>query len=245
VLFAAGRENTEVGLCLNTKSHWLQGFVRDVDECKRFHPEVCKNGVCVNNIPGYNCYCSSGYVYNSTLLECVDHDECEEESCVGGVCVNTVGSYYCSCPHPLVLDDTQRNCTISLPPPPPPPADENLSVCWQHLSADLMCQSPLLGAQVTFTDCCCLYGEGWGMECALCPTSLLPPPSGPPGRDGVRGPASSSIPARRSSPQPGPAARSSLRGAGGGGGGDVEAGPALPSLHREEQRRRSTTEEGV
>uniref|UniRef100_A0A4W6FSX8 Si:cabz01070274.1 n=1 Tax=Lates calcarifer TaxID=8187 RepID=A0A4W6FSX8_LATCA len=144
---------------------------RDVDECKRFHPEVCKNGVCVNNIPGYNCYCSSGYVYNSTLLECVDHDECEEESCVGGVCVNTVGSYYCSCPHPLVLDDTQRNCTISLPPPPPPPADENLSVCWQHLSADLMCQSPLLGAQVTFTDCCCLYGEGWGMECALCPAT--------------------------------------------------------------------------
>ena len=43
----------------------------DVDECKRFHPEVCKNGVCVNNIPGYNCYCPSGYVYNSTLLECV------------------------------------------------------------------------------------------------------------------------------------------------------------------------------
>lgn len=43
----------------------------DVDECKRFQPEVCKNGVCVNNIPGYSCYCSSGYVYNSTLLECV------------------------------------------------------------------------------------------------------------------------------------------------------------------------------
>lgn len=109
----------------------------DVDECKRFHPEVCKNGVCVNNIPGYSCYCSSGFVYNSVLLECVgtnttqpisarfrtclcwptelfvfvsDHDECEEESCVGGLCVNTVGSYFCSCPPPLVLDDTQRNC---------------------------------------------------------------------------------------------------------------------------------------
>ncbi|XP_040901991.1 LOW QUALITY PROTEIN: latent-transforming growth factor beta-binding protein 4 [Toxotes jaculatrix] len=139
---------------------------RDVDECKRFHPEVCKNGVCVNNIPGYNCYCSSGYVYNSTLLECVDHDECEEESCIGGVCVNTVGSYYCSCPPPLVLDDTQRNCVNSSH----LTVDENLSVCWQQLSADLMCQSPLLGAQVTFTDCCCLYGEGWGMQCALCPT---------------------------------------------------------------------------
>uniref|UniRef100_A0A8C6K8S8 Uncharacterized protein n=1 Tax=Nothobranchius furzeri TaxID=105023 RepID=A0A8C6K8S8_NOTFU len=116
---------------------------------------LCKNGVCVNNIPGYSCYCSSGYVYNSTLLECVDHDECEEESCVGGVCVNTLGSYYCSCPPPLVLDDTQRIC--------------NLSVCWQHVTADLLCQSPLLGAQVTFVDCCCLYGEGWGMGCALCP----------------------------------------------------------------------------
>lgn len=34
-----------------------------------------------------------------------------------------------------------------------------------------MCQSPLIGAQVTFTDCCCLYGEGWGMECALCPAT--------------------------------------------------------------------------
>ncbi|XP_076027506.1 latent-transforming growth factor beta-binding protein 4-like isoform X2 [Genypterus blacodes] len=155
---------------------------RDVDECKRFHPEVCKNGVCVNNIPGYTCYCSSGYVYDSTLLECVDHDECEEESCVGGLCVNTVGSYYCSCQPPLVLDDTQRNCVNSTH----LTVDENLSFCWQHVTADLVCQSPLLGAQVTFIDCCCLYGEGWGLQCALCPkadtedyatlcSSVLPP----------------------------------------------------------------------
>ncbi|XP_061916705.1 latent-transforming growth factor beta-binding protein 4 isoform X4 [Entelurus aequoreus] len=139
----------------------------DVDECKRFYPEVCKSGVCVNNIPGYNCYCSSGFVYSSTLLECVDLDECEQETCFGGQCVNTIGSYYCSCPPPLVLDDTQRNCVnsshLNL--------DENLSVCWQTVSADFMCQSPLLGAQVTFTDCCCLYGDGWGMECALCPAT--------------------------------------------------------------------------
>ncbi|XP_053176279.1 latent-transforming growth factor beta-binding protein 4 [Scomber japonicus] len=138
---------------------------RDVDECKRFYPEVCKNGVCVNNIPGYSCYCPNGYVYNSTLLECVDHDECEEESCVGGVCVNTVGSYYCSCPPHLVLDDTQRNCVNSSH----LTVDENQSLCWQHVNADLMCQSPLIGGHVTFTDCCCLYGEGWGLECALCP----------------------------------------------------------------------------
>uniref|UniRef100_A0A3Q2WZQ1 Latent-transforming growth factor beta-binding protein 4 n=1 Tax=Haplochromis burtoni TaxID=8153 RepID=A0A3Q2WZQ1_HAPBU len=172
---------------------------RDVDECKRFHPEVCKNGVCVNNIPGYSCYCSSGYVYNSTLLECVDHDECEEESCVGGICVNTVGSYYCSCQPPLVLDDTQRNCVNSSdlnqgkPELPKYPLlsiitetlfcfafsalvltsscspDENLSICWQHVTTGLVCQSVLMGAHITFTDCCCLYGQGWGFSCALCP----------------------------------------------------------------------------
>ncbi|KAM9318546.1 LOW QUALITY PROTEIN: latent-transforming growth factor beta-binding protein 4 [Pholidichthys leucotaenia] len=140
---------------------------RDVDECKRFHPEVCKSGVCVNNIPSYSCYCSNGYVYNATLLECIDHDECEEESCVGGICVNTVGSFYCSCPPPLVLDDTQINCVnsslLTL--------DESLSFCWQHVTTDFLCQSPLLGGQVTFTDCCCLYGQAWGMGCALCPPS--------------------------------------------------------------------------
>uniref|UniRef100_A0A672YAX8 Latent-transforming growth factor beta-binding protein 4 n=1 Tax=Sphaeramia orbicularis TaxID=375764 RepID=A0A672YAX8_9TELE len=160
-----------LSLCPNGRGYVSTGpgafSYRDVDECKRFHPEVCKNGVCVNNIPGYNCYCSSGYVYNNTLLECVDHDECEEESCIGGVCVNTVGSYYCSCPHPLVLDDTQRNCVNSSH----LTVDENLSLCWQHVTADLVCQSPLLGAQLTFMDCCCLYGDGWGMECALCPAT--------------------------------------------------------------------------
>ncbi|XP_069578756.1 latent-transforming growth factor beta-binding protein 4 [Brachyistius frenatus] len=194
---------------------------RDVDECKRFQPEVCKNGVCVNNIPGYNCYCSSGYVYNSTLLECVDHDECEEESCVGGVCVNTVGSYYCSCQSPLVLDDTQRNCVNSSH----LTVDENLSVCWQHVSADLLCQSPLLGAQVTFMDCCCLYGEGWGMGCALCPSpdsedyanlcSSFPPPLFPGSFLDSTGPEPGLRPGGG-------------RGGGPGGGRGVSATPPLP-----------------
>ncbi|XP_021164545.2 LOW QUALITY PROTEIN: latent-transforming growth factor beta-binding protein 1 [Fundulus heteroclitus] len=160
-----------LSLCPNGRGYVTSGSgafsYTDVDECKRFQPEVCKNGVCVNNIPGYRCYCSSGFVYNSALLECVDYDECEEETCVGGVCVNTVGSYHCSCPPPMVLDDTQRNCVNASH----LTVDENLSVCWQHVSADLLCQSPLLGGQVTFIDCCCLYGEGWGMGCALCPAT--------------------------------------------------------------------------
>ncbi|XP_036440701.1 latent-transforming growth factor beta-binding protein 4-like [Colossoma macropomum] len=160
---------------------------KDVDECKLFDPEVCKGGVCVNNIPGYSCYCPSGYYYDNVLLECIDNDECDsEEMCPSGLCINTMGSYYCTCEAPLVLDDTQRNCVnIS-----GLTVDEDLSVCWQHVTADLVCQRMLRGARVTFVDCCCLYGEAWGLHCALCPrrdeeayedlcSSLGPPPNSP------------------------------------------------------------------
>uniref|UniRef100_A0A8C7RI37 Latent-transforming growth factor beta-binding protein 1 n=1 Tax=Oncorhynchus mykiss TaxID=8022 RepID=A0A8C7RI37_ONCMY len=152
---------------------------KDVDECKLFHPEVCKSGVCVNNIPGYSCYCTIGYYYDDVFLECIDVDECEagEDSCPGGICVNILGSHVCTCEPPLVLDDTQRSCVNSTD----LAVDENLSFCWQFVTADLVCQSPLLGGQVTFTECCCLYGEGWGLHCALCPAR----DSGPgPGRGG-------------------------------------------------------------
>uniref|UniRef100_A0A8D0H4Q3 Latent transforming growth factor beta binding protein 4 n=1 Tax=Sphenodon punctatus TaxID=8508 RepID=A0A8D0H4Q3_SPHPU len=46
---------------------------------------------------------------------------------------------------------------------------ENLAVCWQEVGADLVCGRPRLDRQVTYTECCCLYGEAWGMDCALCP----------------------------------------------------------------------------
>ncbi|GAA6106630.1 latent-transforming growth factor beta-binding protein 4-like isoform X5 [Tachysurus ichikawai] len=160
---------------------------RDVDECKLFDPDVCKGGVCVNNIPGYSCYCPSGYYYDMDLLECIDNDECESgDMCPGGVCVNTLGSYYCTCEPPLVLDDTQRSCVNNSG----LTVDENLSFCWQHVTADLVCQRLLRGIQVTFTECCCLYGEAWGLQCALCPrrdeeeyeamcTTFGPPPNSP------------------------------------------------------------------
>uniref|UniRef100_A0A8B9KSN7 Latent transforming growth factor beta binding protein 4 n=1 Tax=Astyanax mexicanus TaxID=7994 RepID=A0A8B9KSN7_ASTMX len=139
---------------------------KDVDECKLFDPEVCKGGVCVNNIPGYSCYCPSGHYYNATLMECSDNDEClSKDTCPGGQCVNTQGSFYCICEPPLVLDETQRNCVnisdFSM--------EAKLSYCWQHVTPDLMCQSLLRGVQLTFVDCCCLYGEAWGLHCALCP----------------------------------------------------------------------------
>lgn len=49
------------------------------------------------------------------------------------------------------------------------PADDNLGVCWQEVGADLVCSRPRLDRQATYTECCCLYGEAWGMDCALCP----------------------------------------------------------------------------
>ncbi|XP_064159669.1 latent-transforming growth factor beta-binding protein 4 isoform X26 [Anguilla rostrata] len=157
-------------LCPSGKGYVTTGpgafSYRDVDECKVFDPQVCKSGVCVNHIPGYSCYCTTGYYYDTVLLECIDNNECERgDSCEGGLCINTVGSYFCSCEPPLVLDDTQRRCinSTSLT------VDENLAFCWQHVTASLVCQSPLLEGQVTFTECCCLYGEAWGLQCALCP----------------------------------------------------------------------------
>uniref|UniRef100_A0AAV2J1D9 Uncharacterized protein n=1 Tax=Knipowitschia caucasica TaxID=637954 RepID=A0AAV2J1D9_KNICA len=156
-------------LCPNGRGYVTTGpgafDYTDVDECKLFGSDVCKSGVCVNNIPGFSCYCPSGYVFNLSRLQCEDHDECEEESCSGGLCVNTQGSFYCSCPHPLVLDDTHRTCVNASQ----QGLDDNVSLCWQQVNADLLCQSLLLGSQLSFTDCCCLYGEGWGLECALCP----------------------------------------------------------------------------
>lgn len=42
-------------------------------------------------------------------------------------------------------------------------------LCWQHLSDDFVCSRPFVEKQTTYTECCCLYGEAWGMQCALCP----------------------------------------------------------------------------
>ncbi|XP_072287685.1 latent-transforming growth factor beta-binding protein 4 isoform X2 [Pyxicephalus adspersus] len=139
---------------------------RDVDECKLFSPEICKGGVCLNKSPLFACYCPNGYYYDVHRMECVDNDECqEEEVCEGGLCVNTVGSYFCTCTPPLVLDSSQRRCVTNTS----QAMDNNIALCWQAVGADLVCKRPLLDRQTTYTECCCLYGEAWGMSCALCP----------------------------------------------------------------------------
>lgn len=60
----------------------------------------------------------------------------------------------------------QRVFSLLLAPPAP---DANLAMCWQEVGPDLVCSRPRLDRRVTYTECCCLYGEAWSMDCALCP----------------------------------------------------------------------------
>ncbi|XP_068928277.1 latent-transforming growth factor beta-binding protein 1 isoform X6 [Petaurus breviceps papuanus] len=144
---------------------------KDADECQLFGQEICKNGFCLNTQPGYECYCKQGTYYDPVKLQCFDMDECQDpNSCIDGQCINTEGSYNCFCTHPMVLDTTEKRCIR--------PTDSNeqteetdvyQDLCWEHLSDEYVCSRPLVGKQTTYTECCCLYGEAWGMQCALCP----------------------------------------------------------------------------
>ncbi|MBZ3876848.1 Latent-transforming growth factor beta-binding protein 1 [Sciurus carolinensis] len=144
---------------------------KDADECLLFGQEICKNGFCLNTQPGYECYCKQGTYYDPVKLQCFDMDECQDpNSCIDGQCVNTEGSYNCFCTHPMVLDASEKRCVR------PTESNEQIEetdvyqdLCWEHLSDEYVCSRPLVGKQTTYTECCCLYGEAWGMQCALCP----------------------------------------------------------------------------
>ncbi|XP_063801271.1 latent-transforming growth factor beta-binding protein 3 [Pseudophryne corroboree] len=85
-------------LDLNIMSYGIPTY-RDIDECELFGQEICKEGKCVNTQPSYECYCKHGYYYDNRLLQCMDVDECVDESnCINGQCINTRGSFYCRCP---------------------------------------------------------------------------------------------------------------------------------------------------
>ncbi|XP_056093863.1 latent-transforming growth factor beta-binding protein 3 isoform X1 [Rhinichthys klamathensis goyatoka] len=240
---------------------------RDIDECVLFSNEICKEGRCMNTQPGFECYCQQGFYYDSNLLECIDVDECHDESlCTNGHCVNTRGSFYCTCNPPWVPDAVNKKCVfptvtgvdecqdpancknghcvntqdsyycICTPPwilatdrnscvTPEEHAVTGVSVvhlsdvnecedpsycrngrcvntpgsfhciceqpltfsaalkqcvyddrtaahkdiCFQEVDEDLMCTMPRNELTVTYSECCCHYGRGWGPECRTCP----------------------------------------------------------------------------
>ncbi|XP_008427208.1 latent-transforming growth factor beta-binding protein 1 isoform X4 [Poecilia reticulata] len=148
---------------------------KDADECKLFDKEVCKGGYCGNTEGSYECYCTSGHYYDPVKLECTDVNECLDESvCDGGECLNTDGSFNCFCRPPMVLDPNSNHCVVL-----PQLAEQQememehldyQGICWQTVTETKMCMRPLgPNRKITFTECCCRFGEAWGMECALCP----------------------------------------------------------------------------
>ncbi|XP_054832922.1 latent-transforming growth factor beta-binding protein 1 isoform X7 [Eublepharis macularius] len=158
-------EDTSYGAVTETETY------KDADECQLFGQEICKNGFCLNTQPGFECYCKQGTYYDTVKLQCIDTDECQDpNSCIDGQCINNDGSYSCFCTHPMVLDSTEKRC---IKPAESSEQTEETDVyqdlCWQHLSDDFVCSRPFLEKQTTYTECCCLYGEAWGMQCALCP----------------------------------------------------------------------------
>ncbi|XP_053567837.1 latent-transforming growth factor beta-binding protein 1 isoform X3 [Bombina bombina] len=144
---------------------------KDADECLLFGKEICRDGFCVNTQSSYECYCKQGTYYDHVRLQCFDNDECQDpNACIDGQCINTEGSYTCFCTRPMVLDATGKRCVGPMEPSDPvEEMDVFQDLCWQAISEDDVCSQPLIGKQTTYTECCCLYGEGWGMQCALCP----------------------------------------------------------------------------
>ncbi|KAM6916343.1 latent-transforming growth factor beta-binding protein 1 [Xenentodon cancila] len=146
---------------------------RDADECTLFGQEVCKGGFCLNANSSYECYCKAGHYYDPVKLECIDINECVDELlCGGGQCLNTDGSYLCFCPHPLVMDPSSNRCVFApeLAGQYEPEQTDYQGICWQTVTDSLTCTRPLgPNRKTTYTECCCLHGEAWGMACALCP----------------------------------------------------------------------------
>ncbi|XP_051502465.1 latent-transforming growth factor beta-binding protein 1-like isoform X2 [Myxocyprinus asiaticus] len=142
---------------------------KDADECMLFKDEICKDGFCLNSPGGYECYCKAGLYYDESKLQCVDIDECVDESnCIEGECMNTYGSYHCFCTPPLVLAPDNTRCILPAL-AGQREADVDGGICWETVTERLTCTRPIANRQTTFTECCCLYGDAWGMDCALCP----------------------------------------------------------------------------
>ncbi|XP_072368414.1 latent-transforming growth factor beta-binding protein 1 isoform X6 [Scyliorhinus torazame] len=181
VLF--GQEICKNGFCLNTQPGYecycRQGLYYDpvklqcldIDECQ--DAASCINGQCINTEGSYNCFCTHPLVLDASGKRCTQHldsddiDECQDPSnCIGGQCINTDSSYNCFCTYPMILDSSGKRCIE-----PPDTIEQTIEedVCWQTVSSQIVCGLPLVGRRTTYTECCCMYGEAWGMDCALCP----------------------------------------------------------------------------
>nr|XP_020454610.1 latent-transforming growth factor beta-binding protein 3 isoform X3 [Monopterus albus] len=179
-LFA--EEICKKGRCENTmpgyECYCQQGFYYDsnllecidVNEC---HDESqCTNGQCVNTEGSFYCKCNQPWTPDFNKKKCVmatvaDVNECEDPAnCKNGRCVDTPGSYYCICPPPWTLATDRNSCVT-----PEEQADRTAAhkdVCFLQVDEGLLCSEPR--NRMTYSECCCHYGRGWGPECNTCPS---------------------------------------------------------------------------
>uniref|UniRef100_A0A8C0JDU3 Latent-transforming growth factor beta-binding protein 1 n=1 Tax=Chelonoidis abingdonii TaxID=106734 RepID=A0A8C0JDU3_CHEAB len=139
----------------------------NADECEMFGPEICRNGHCVNTVPGYKCFCRSGYLYDSSRLECVGEMALPLWMAPPSLCLGLCSSLqeagpFCPYMAPVPLLCGWWRCWYL------EEHEIHLDICWQRVS-NYICNQPLRGRRTTYTECCCRYGEAWSQDCALCP----------------------------------------------------------------------------
>uniref|UniRef100_A0A669DV60 Latent transforming growth factor beta binding protein 3 n=1 Tax=Oreochromis niloticus TaxID=8128 RepID=A0A669DV60_ORENI len=175
-LFA--EEICKKGRCENTlpgyECYCQQGFYYDsnllecidVNECE--NPENCKNGRCVDTPGSYYCICSPPWTLATDRNSCVtpeeqaDVNECQDPSyCKNGRCENTPGSFHCFCDPPLTFSAALKQSVW-------PSAEAHSDVCFTRIEEGWICSEPQ-NRVVTYSECCCHFGRGWGPECNSCP----------------------------------------------------------------------------
>ncbi|XP_039624946.1 latent-transforming growth factor beta-binding protein 3 isoform X1 [Polypterus senegalus] len=140
----------------------------DVDECQ--DPSNCKNGHC-NNTPGsYYCTCTLPWTLATDRNSCIppeeqgDVDECQDLAyCKNGLCVNTPGSFHCTCNQPYTFSAALKQCVYD------DRTAAHRDICFRYVGEDHMCNTPRNSQALTYSECCCHYGMGWGPECRTCP----------------------------------------------------------------------------
>ncbi|KAJ8936905.1 hypothetical protein NQ318_010932 [Aromia moschata] len=113
----------------STLDRFLSGTFcnQDLDECASTANKICNNGICVNTVGGFQCYCMPGYTGERCNLDfdeclsmpcrnnatCVNMniDECDPNPCMAGAtCVDGVNEFTCRCQPGL----TGKLCDINI-----------------------------------------------------------------------------------------------------------------------------------
>ncbi|XP_029135602.1 latent-transforming growth factor beta-binding protein 3 isoform X5 [Labrus bergylta] len=169
--------NTEGSFYCNCNRPWspdtnkkkcVMTTIADANECE--DPENCKNGHCVDTPGSYYCICSLPWTLATDRNSCVtpeeqaDVNECQDPSyCKNGRCENTPGSFHCFCDPPLTFSAALKQCVYD------DRTAAHKDVCFLQVDEGLICSEPRNGIVVTYSECCCHYGRGWGPECNTCP----------------------------------------------------------------------------